>query len=303
MACFAGSLNSSSNELVRAGKIRGHVISRRPNLRFTLFVLAALLSLGISRSAAQQLPFAPATGATASSSIIGGIQNSKPPCRILYLGFVGALEPAGHRNNGVVQIRDILRKPGNSDVCAESFIPIEWTAGRNWILKHFASHPGPLTPDELASSPSVILVGHSTGGWALLLVARSLRSKHIPVELTIQIDSVGFTDFTVPRNVKAGAIFHARDALAFMTTKNLRLEDPAHTKLVANVRVKHANHISVTRDPRIKDLVLATVENLRATSLNAGESHPEVDQLRENQALNDLPPTPAFLFSASILQP
>jgi hypothetical protein len=55
------------------------------------------------------------------------------------------MEPAGHKNSGIVQIRDTLRGPEYSDVCAESFIPIDWTSGLNWILKHFPSHPGPLT--------------------------------------------------------------------------------------------------------------------------------------------------------------
>ena len=82
------------------------------------------------------------------------------------------MEPAGHKNSGIVQIRDTLRGPEYPDVCAESFIPIDWTSGRNWILKHFPSHPGPLTLEELATAPSVILVGHSTGGWAMLTVAR-----------------------------------------------------------------------------------------------------------------------------------
>jgi len=203
------------------------------------------------------------------------VEDSSPPCKIVYAGFVGALEQAGHKNSGVVQIRDTLRGPGYSDVCAESFIPVAWNSGLNWILKHFPSHPGQLTPEELTSAPSVILVGHSTGGWAMLAVARDLRDKNIPVELTVQIDSVGFADYTVPRNVKSGAIFHAWDVLMFMTTKSLRTEDPVHTKIVANVVVKGANHLSITRDPRIRMLVLKTVETLRASSLKTADAHRE----------------------------
>jgi pimeloyl-ACP methyl ester carboxylesterase len=205
------------------------------------------------------------------------MEDTRPNCRILYAGFVGAMEPAGHKSSGVVQIRDTLRGPAYSDVCAESFIPISWNAGRDWILKHFPSHPGPLTEDEIANAPRVILVGHSTGGWAMLAVARDLRDKDIPVELTIQVDSVGITDYTVPRNVKAGAIFHAWDLLMFMTTKSVRLEDPIHTKLIANIVVHGANHLSITRDPRIRNLVMKTVENLRAASQTAADSDPSLN--------------------------
>jgi len=187
-------------------------------------------------------------------------------CRIIYLGFVGALEPPENKYSGVVQIRDTLRGKEFPDVCANSYSPYVWTDGLDWLLKHFPSHAGVLTPAELQNSPRVILVGHSMGGWAMMSVARELRTRDIPVELTIQVDSVGLTDYTLPRNVKNGAIFHAHDVLMFLTTKHLRLEDPSATKLVANITVKGAGHESVTRDPRIRDLVMKTVESLRAVS-------------------------------------
>lgn len=237
---------------------------------------AALFFMGANARVAQGSLLLSAPEGAAHPLEASSVEERSRSCKIVYAGFVGAMEPAGHKNSGVVQIRDTLRGPGYSDVCAESFIPLAWNSGLNWILKHFPSHSGPLTPEELAAAPSVILVGHSTGGWAMLAVARDLRDKNIPVELTIQIDSVGFTDYTVPRNVKFGAIFYAWDALMLMTTKSLRTEDPAHTKIVANVSVKGANHLSITRDPRIRMLVLKTVESLRASSLETADTHREV---------------------------
>ncbi len=191
-----------------------------------------------------------------------------PACHVIYLGFVGALETSGNKHSGIVQIRDLLHKD-YSDVCAKSFSPYSWSDGRDWLLEHFPAHSGVLTPEESANSPKVILLGHSMGGWAMMSVARELRSRDIPVELTIQVDSVGITDYTVPRNVKAAAIFHAKDVLIFMTTKHLRLEDPKSTKLIADITVARAGHESVTRDPRIRALVLQTVEALRTNSVVA----------------------------------
>ncbi|HEX8892219.1 MAG TPA: hypothetical protein VF783_02790, partial [Terriglobales bacterium] len=72
-------------------------------------------------------------------------------------------------------------------------------------------------------------------------------------------------DVTVPSNVKEGAIFHAHDPLMFMTTKRLKVEDSSKTKIVANILVKGAGHLSITRDPRIRELVVKTVERLRAS--------------------------------------
>lgn len=196
-------------------------------------------------------------------------------CRIIYLGIVGALEPANNKHSGIVQIRETLEGKQFSDVCAKSVSPYVWTEGRDWLMQHFPPHSGALTPQELQHSPKVILVGHSMGGWAIMSVARDLRDRDIPVELTVQVDSVGLADYTIPRNVKSAAIFHANDVLMFMTTKHVRLEDPAHTKIVADVKVAGANHQSITRDPRIREMVMNMVASLRTAAL-AAKSTPEM---------------------------
>lgn len=204
---------------------------------------------------------------TQGSTVIDKTLNP-PGCKIIYAGFVGAMETSDHKASGIVQIRDTLRGSTYGDVCAKSFLPYNPLAGYEWILSHFPPHAGPLSAQELQRGPRIILVGHSTGGWAMLSVARDLRDKDIPVELTIQVDSVGIDDVTVPSNVKEGAIFHAHDPLMFMTTKRLKVEDSSKTKIVANILVKGAGHLSITRDPRIRELVVKTVERLRAeTSL------------------------------------
>jgi hypothetical protein len=199
-------------------------------------------------------------------SVVGAEENHETPCKVIYLGMVGGLETSNNHRSGVVQIRDTLQGPTFPDVCVKSFSPYVWRLGFHWLLKHFPSHPGRLTADELARAPKVILVGHSLGGWAVLSVARNLKRKGIPVELCVQIDSVGITDHTAPSNVKAAAIFHANDVMFPLTTKTIKLEDPNQTKLVENILVRNAGHWSVTRDPRVKNLVLSTIEGLRPVS-------------------------------------
>jgi hypothetical protein len=217
-------------------------------------------------------------------------QNRDTTCKIVYLGFVGGTEPSNNSRSGIVQIRDILRGPTFPDVCAISFTPYFWRSGFHWILSHFPSHPGRLTWDELEKAPKVILVGHSLGGWAVLSVARNLNRKGISVELCVQIDSVGVTNHTVPRNVKAAAIFHANDALFLLTTKKIKLEDPSQTKLVENVLVRGAGHWSVTRDPLIKELVLCTVEALGSAS---GQTSNCPSQSGSKDAISPTAPPPA----------
>jgi hypothetical protein len=211
-------------------------------------------------------------------------------CKIVYLGIVGGTETPNNSHSGVVQIRDILQGPTFPGVCAKSFSPYVWRSGFHWVLTHFPSHPGQLTGDELEQAPKVILVGHSLGGWAVLSVARNLSRKGISVDLCVQIDSVGITDHTVPRNVKAAAIFHASDAMFLLTTKSIKLEDPIQTKLVADILIRNAGHWSVTRDPRIKGLVLCTVEAL-SSAPGQMSTCPFQSELERAAPVTERPPT------------
>jgi hypothetical protein len=230
---------------------------KRWNKSAILKTLALTFLVVMFATPIRALPFSSARSST-EAPVAGGHS-----CRILYAGFVGAMESSNRKGSGVVQIRDVLRGSDYPDVCSESFIPLSWESCRNWILHQFPAHSGPFTQAEIDEAPRIILLGHSTGGWAMLKVARDLRNKGIPVELTVQLDSVGITDYTVPSNVKMSAIFHARDFLMLLTTKNIRMEDPQRTKLVANVLVKNASHLSITCDPRVKNLVLSTVAGIR----------------------------------------
>jgi len=190
-------------------------------------------------------------------------------CKILYAGIVGGLETPNNKRSGVVQMRDRLKGPTYSDVCARTFSPYHWTAGRDWILSHFPKHSRPMSNIELEQAPKVIIVGHSLGGWAALSVARSLDSEGIPVELTIQVDSVGITDHTIPENVREAAVFHARDILMFLTTKKIKAADASQTRLVANIRVEGVGHESITRDARIREMVLRRIDSLRVDAPSA----------------------------------
>src|SRR5579863_7179426 len=279
---------SSPNDLLGE-----YSILRRRNIlswtRWSCFTIAlSLLTTGVLpiTSYSQQSVNVPRE----SKPKIQNETNRDKTCKIIYLGLVGGTEPSNNPHSGVVQLRDVLRGPNYPNVCAKTFTPYLWRSGFHWILTHFPARPGPLRSDELEGAPKVILVGHSLGGWGVLSVARSLKSKGIPVDLCVQIDSVGITDHTVPRNVKAAAIFHANDAMYLLTTKTIKLEDPSQTKLVENILVKGAGHWSVTRDPRIKDLVMCTVETLGSAPGQISSCTPQTETKRAVSP-NDLPHT------------
>jgi hypothetical protein len=254
------SLTRAQNDLpARLSEIhrRGMLLRNRSRRFAAALSLLAFGVLPITSYSQQNLEVLPQ-----SQPNIQNEANRDKTCKIIYLGLVGGTEPSNNPHSGVVQLRDAMRGPNYPEVCAKTFSPYFWRSGFHWILTHFPSHSGPVTNDELGGAPKVILVGHSLGGWGVLSVARKLNTKGIPVELCVQIDSVGITDHTVPRNVKAAAIFHANDAMFLLTTKKIKLEDPTQTKFMESVLVKGAGHWSITRDPRIRDLVLCTVETL-----------------------------------------
>src|SRR5271154_6691271 len=105
------------------------------------------------------LPASAPANKSASAKTSAAIQRDKN-CRIIYLGFVGALEPAHNKSSGVVQIATSLQEDEFPDVCAKSFSPYVWGDGLEWLLAHFPTHAGVLSAAELERAPKIVLVGH-----------------------------------------------------------------------------------------------------------------------------------------------
>lgn len=85
----------------------------------------------------------------------------------------------------------------------------------------------------------VILYGQSLGGAAVLRTARDLRKLNVPVELTVQVDSVGLRDACVPSNVRAAANMFQRDPLTFVGRSEIYAEDPSATRIIENTQYSY----------------------------------------------------------------
>ncbi len=193
-------------------------------------------------------------------------------CKILVAGFAGGLDTPNNRFSGVVKIRKQLQALNNPELCVKTFSAYHWMGAYHWIAEYFPSErEGHLSNEEIQSGPKIILYGHSLGGWACLSLARLLDTKGIPVELTVQIDSVGFTDSVVPPNVKAAANFYHRATLPFLTRQNVRAENENSTQVLGNSRIPHVGHITITRRPEIAALIVDAVRTLSA-AVPAAES-------------------------------
>jgi hypothetical protein len=198
-----------------------------------------------------------------SAAGIHAQQKTPAACKVVVVGYVGGLDVPGNPISGIIQIRNRLQNLNHPDLCVATFSAYTWLNGYRWLMKRIAfdkekeSSGGPMTQDA-----KVIVYGHSLGGWATLALSRRLAKRNIPVELTVQVDSVGFTDATVPPNVKEAANYFRRATLPPYGRAKIYAEDAGKTQILGNFEIDHADHIAVAKAPVISDLIVESVQAL-----------------------------------------
>jgi hypothetical protein len=80
----------------------------------------------------------------------------------------------------------------------------------------------------------LILYGQSFGGAGVIKLARELADKGIPIELTVQIDSVGLGDVVIPSNVVRAANLFQQGGMFIRGEPEILAEDPAKTRIIGN---------------------------------------------------------------------
>jgi hypothetical protein len=109
--------------------------------------------------------------------------------------------------------------------------------------KPLADRSGLLSDNE-KRQVRIILYGHSSGGSAMVQLARELNKQGIPVLLTVQVDSVrrfGVDDRKIPPNVARAANFYQPNGMIHGRA-GIRAEDPANTQILGNFRVDYKEH-------------------------------------------------------------
>jgi hypothetical protein len=203
-------------------------------------------------------------------------QKSSAPCKVIVLGYVGGLDTPDNPLSGIVRIRNRLRSLNDAGLCVDTFSAYTWLDGYHWLNKKLREAGATVPVGNGGEAPKIIIYGHSLGGWATLAAARQLAARNIAVELTVQIDSVGFTDATVPANVKEAANYY-RWAIAPPYGRNkIHAQDAGATEILGNFELKRANHYGVAGTPAISDLIVAKARALYAASkIDASYHAPE----------------------------
>lgn len=153
------------------------------------------------------------------------LKNLEPPWHVkpgdtIVIGFLGGFERWNDETRSVRKLVQRLRQtPG---VHVESVANHNWPTALRFIERARAGHP------------RVIIFGQSLGGDSTVRLARALRSRHIPVELTVQVDSFGLHDGLIPDNVRAAANYFQHDPLTIWGRAEIRAADPFYTRIIGN---------------------------------------------------------------------
>lgn len=156
------------------------------------------------------------------------------PGETIVLGFLGGFERWNDENRGVRKL--VLRLRDTPGYVAESFGNHRRKTAQRQLLQALDTDRNGKLDDAEKSSARIVLFGQSWGGGAAIKLARDLNRRKIPVLLTVQIDSVGKSDDTIPPNVRAAVNFFQREPLTVWGQKEIRAADPNRTRILGNIR-------------------------------------------------------------------
>ena len=170
------------------------------------------------------------------------LKDLESPLRIhtgdtIVIGFLGGFERWNDESRGirklVVKLREI---PG---VHAESIGNHNHAVALKFIERALdTNHDHQIEPREAAAA-HIIILGQSLGGSATVDFARALNARHIPVMLTVQVDSIGVRDGVIPPNVHAAANYFQHDPLTLWGRAEIRAADPFYTRIIGNYERKY----------------------------------------------------------------
>ena len=162
-----------------------------------------------------------------------------PNGSFLVIGMLGGIEHWNAGNRPVRQLAIELRNRHLPNVYTETIEHRHKALAVRLICDALdTNRDGKLDEQERASA-RIILYGHSMGAASVVSVAKRLNQLGIPVLLTIQVDSIGQGDGSIPSNVSRAANFYQTDAVFLHGNSTIRAQDPAKTTIIGNFRYEY----------------------------------------------------------------
>ena len=238
------------------------------------------LSPGRRRATAPILIALAGLGCGSASRSLPAVPHPIPAGSCLVVGFLGGNDRWDDASKGVRRLALELRR--DPRLQAETFENRRVREALGFVEAALdADGDGEVDLDEASRAP-VVVYGQSLGGWATLVFARLLGTRGVPVRLTLQIDSVGWSDAVVPPNVRWAANLYQDEGAVIAGQHPIRPADPARTTIVGEwefdydrppgneIRIDglpwhktilRADHARMDRDPRVWRMAERLVED------------------------------------------
>jgi hypothetical protein len=195
--------------------------------RLLLLAAAALAPLSSARALAAPLAVA-----------------DSPLHKVIVIGFVGGFVKHDDAKHAEVQFAAYLRDRYASAIDAKVFGNHSGQEALHHVVRMLdTNRDGMLSAFEKAQA-RIIIFGHSWGGTETVLLARALQRQHIPVLLTIQVDSIGKPgegDISIPANVAHAVNFYQSSGLLHGRSE-ISVTDPERTNILGNFHMTYKDH-------------------------------------------------------------
>ena len=264
-----------------------------PMLAARLTVLVAGILAGTASAGAL------AAFAVSDPALAAGSEVATPA---IVIGFVGGFVRRDDPHHGPVQLAQRIQRTVPKTTHVEVFENRHRAQARAAILRLLDTNHDGILSDEEKSRARIVLYGHSWGAQAAVLLARELRRDHIPVLLTVQVDSVAkpwHNDSVIPDNVAEAANFYQPHGLLHGRAM-ITAADQSKTEILGNFRTDYRKdpipcpeaswagrfftpgHTQSECDPRVWSRIEALVRERLATQDVASAS---------NSAAREMPDT------------
>jgi pimeloyl-ACP methyl ester carboxylesterase len=157
------------------------------------------------------------------------------------IGFVGGFVSRDDLHHGPVKLAARIQHTVPKGTYVEVFENRRRAQARATILRFLDTNHDGVLSDEEKGRARIVLYGHSWGAQATVLLARELRRDHIPVLLTVQVDSVAKpwrNDSVIPDNVAEAANFYQPHGLLHGRAK-ITAADQSKTEILGNYRTDY----------------------------------------------------------------
>lgn len=162
----------------------------------------------------------------------------------IVFGFVGGIISHKDTVRSEYKLAERLRADYPVGVYVDTFENRRRADARKVIFNFLDTNLDGKLSEEERRGARIVLFGHSWGGSAAVRLAREMEGEHIPVLLTVQVDSVarvGQPDGVIPANVARAANFYQPDG-PIRGRADIRAADPARTQILGNFRFNYRDH-------------------------------------------------------------